>query len=320
MELSPHQVVKRAPFNDHGGWSGATLERAELRDGTPIVLKTSSPRTDLFLRLLGDSRSREYSLWRQGVMNELPPPVGHAILGGWTSPDGDVTIVMRDIGTKMLGWSTKWTRSGARRMLRAIHGLHQHFHESPPAELTSLSAAVGAFSPSRIESANGSSNPLFERVCRGWDAFETLLDHSVARDVLSLLADPEPLAAALQDNASTMCHGDFAAVNMAWEGSRLTLIDWGQTVAAPGAYDIARFLPSGLAQSDISLADFLNEYRRIAGPAFEHRAMNLALLSAFVSFGWTIALSSVDSLDQGSASEPTLAWWVAQARAGLALM
>jgi hypothetical protein len=89
--------VERVPMVDHEGKSGALLERVTLPDGRRLIVKGFSPKTDPLMTALGDVVGREYILWSQGILDRLPPEVGHTIVDGWV--DGDQTvIVMRDLG------------------------------------------------------------------------------------------------------------------------------------------------------------------------------------------------------------------------------
>lgn len=88
-------VVERAPMIDHEGKFGALLEHVTLADGRHLIVKRFSPETDLLMAVLGDVVGREYDLSSRGILDMLPPKVGHVVVDGWV--DGDETvIVMRD--------------------------------------------------------------------------------------------------------------------------------------------------------------------------------------------------------------------------------
>jgi len=86
--------VERVPMVDHEGKSGALLERVTLADGRRLIVKSFSPKTDLLMAALGDLVGREYVLWSRGILDRLPPEVGHAVVDGWV--DGDETADVAD--------------------------------------------------------------------------------------------------------------------------------------------------------------------------------------------------------------------------------
>ena len=85
-------MVKRAPMVGHEGKSGALLERVTLADGRRLIVKRFSPESDLLMAALGDVVGREYVLWSRGILDQLPPEVGHAVVDGWV--DGDETVIL----------------------------------------------------------------------------------------------------------------------------------------------------------------------------------------------------------------------------------
>jgi hypothetical protein len=86
--------------------------------------------------------------------------------------------------------------------------------------------------------------------------------------------------------------------------------------AAPGALDIARLLVGCAHVIDVDLDDVIRVYRKAAGPAYDERSMNLALLSALCWLGWNKALDVVESDDEAvrERERASLAWWVTKAR------
>ena len=64
------RVVERRELDGHDGRSGASLERVVLDDGSRLVVKRTSPAVDLVMRITGRRVSREYLLWRAGVLDD----------------------------------------------------------------------------------------------------------------------------------------------------------------------------------------------------------------------------------------------------------
>src|SRR3954470_22624300 len=89
-------ALDRSPVNDDGR-SGATLERVLLADGSRAVVKRFEPSVDLVMRLSGDTRGREVSLFESGTLDRLPATVLHPVIAGWYDDDGLGVLVMRDL-------------------------------------------------------------------------------------------------------------------------------------------------------------------------------------------------------------------------------
>lgn len=304
---SLEHVRELRPLTGHDGLSGAELYRGVLIDGTPVIAKRSVADGDVFRRLLGHRTSLELALWREGVLDRLPDGVSSPTIGGWTELDAS-WIVMRDLGDTIIGSDHPFDDVEVDRLLDRLDRLH--FSGLRPAAMTSLAAAIAMFSPPRV--AEFGTVDLTTAVEGGWAAFRDLAPAGVADSVVALACDPAPLVAALEARPIGFCHGDIAGVNLAWQGDNLTLLDWGQAVLAPPAFDIARFLPSGLRSSILTNDDLLNRYRAVTGTRFDEIALELSLLAAFVWYGWRKALDIVEARDavRRTVEAEALAWWV----------
>lgn len=310
------RAVERVPLADHEGKSGAALERVRLPDGTRVVVKRFASDDDLVMRLTGDHNGREVSMWQSGLFERLPPEVGHAIVGGWFE-DGHGVLVMRDLDSAVITWDDRLSAADIRRVLTSVVALHREFHGASPGELAPLDAVVGLFEPDRIRPYAGEG--LVDSALRGWEYFAEVAPGEVGQMVLALAAGTQPLAKALAERPATLVHGDLATVNMAFEGDRLTLIDWGMATAAPGAMDVGRLLAGCAHVFDVSPDDVLGLYREAAGDLYDDRATRLGLLSGIVWLGWNKALDIVEHPDEAvrSRERVALTWWLA--RAGEAL-
>jgi len=141
-----HDAVERVSIVDHEGKSGALLERVTLADGRHLIVKRFSPGTDLLMAALGDVVGREYVVWSRGILDLLPPEVGHAVVDGWA--DGDETvIVMRDLGDSVLTWQDRLTRDQCRSMLTSVAAQHREFQGAAPEDLTPLPDLLSLFAP-----------------------------------------------------------------------------------------------------------------------------------------------------------------------------
>jgi hypothetical protein len=307
-------AVRRDPLVGHVGKSGAALERVLLADGRRVVVKRLHPSTDLMMSLTHDAVGREFALWTSGGLDRLPPGVDHAILDGWAEEVGS-TLVLRDLAGAVLTWDDRLDRQRWLFVVERVAAMHREALGGAPEGLASLEDQVGLFGPRRARRLAG-DRELMALVARGWEHFADLVPADVADPVLDLADDPAPLARALRARPATLVHGDLATVNLAVEGDRLVLLDWGLAAAGPGALDIARFLAGCASVVDVSREQMLADYRDAAGPAYDDPAMRLALLAAVVWLGWNKALDAAEHPDpvvQGRERED-LAWWVARAR------
>jgi hypothetical protein len=154
-----HDVVGREQVVDHEGKSGALLERVRLGDGRHLIVKRFSPKTDLLMAALGDVVGREYILWSRGILDRLPPEVGHTIVDGWV--DGDQTVIVtRDLGHWVLTWKDRLTREQCRSVLIAVSVQHRAFLGVASDDLTPLPDLLALFAPDRVAPFADSPNPL----------------------------------------------------------------------------------------------------------------------------------------------------------------
>jgi hypothetical protein len=311
------RAVAREPLGDDG-LSGATLERVWLHDSRTVVVKRQSPRTDLFMRILGDEHGRELDLYQRGILDLLPPSIRHAVIGGWV--EGETTvIVMRDLGDRVLGWRDRLSPPRTRDLVGRLAEMHARFAGAPPEGLAPLPPLVATFAPSRLEPFVAIGHPIVAAALDGWGLFAWPVPGDVADAVEALLDRPDPLVTALSECTPTLCHGDLATVNLAWEDDGgLTLIDWGQAVAAPGEFDITRLLAGCAPVLGLAREAFLDEYR-LAAPGFSARAMRLSLLAGLLWLGWNKALDASRHPTEAKRAQERddLAWWVQKGREAL---
>jgi hypothetical protein len=312
-------VLERQPMGEHAGKSGALLERVVLADGRRVVVKRFDPEHDFVMRLTGDRRGREVELWQAGLFDRLPPEACHAILGGWFE-GGLGVLVMRDLGSTVLTWQDRLTPGRCRALLRGVVWLHRAFQGHPPGGLAPLASVVGLFEPKRIEPYAGT--PLIDFALRGWQYWADVAPSEAGQRVLSLALDTRPLTEALTRRPLTLAHGDLAGVNCAFDGDRLTLIDWGMVTAAPGALDIGRFLAGCAHTIDLDRDAFLAAYREEAADLFDQDATRLALLAGLVWLGWNKALDIAEHPEPQirERERGALPWWLARAEEGLELI
>jgi hypothetical protein len=305
------RAVERRPLAGHDGRSGASLERVVLDDGTPLVVKRTSPRSDLVLRRTGGAVSREYRLWQAGVLHALPAGVGHALVDAWQ--EGDKTVlVMRDLGDAVVGWSRRISREECRRLFGALAALHRAFAGSRPAGLCPLATRVALFAPARMAGPAAEGAALPRAVLQGWERFAEVVDDEVAGAVLGVLDRPEQLAGPLSRLPSTLIHGDPWLVNVALEPSEVVLLDWDLATWGPPELDLAYFLDGNWSRVDACRDELIDDFSSLSGRHGDETALELALFAGLVNLGWNKALDVADPAERAD-----LEWWVCKARRAL---
>ena len=314
------RVVSSVPLRGHDGRSGAKLERVVLDDGTCLVVKRTSPAVDLVMRVTGAAVSREYVLWRAGVLDRLPPGIGHAVVDAWL--DGTETVLaMRDLGDTVVGWDRRLSRQSVRRMWRAVTQAHVAFGSAPVEGLCPLRDRVSIFAPWRMAIEASGGHPLPRAVLRGWKRFANLAPEEVLEAVFRVLEQPERLSDPLARRPGTLIHGDLWLVNVALEESQVTLLDWDLATWAPPALEFALFLDGNSSRVDASRDELVDDFRAVWGADHDEVALRLALFAGLVDLGWNKALDVAEhpAVDVRERERADLEWWIAQARRTLEL-
>ena len=70
------------------------------------------------------------------------------------------------------------------------------------------------------------------------------------------------------------------------------MLDWALAGIAPPEVDFAYYMMKNASQCEEFLDDLLDDVRQVLGGRFNARAMDLALIGAFVQWIWTLALSA----------------------------
>ncbi len=309
------RIVERVPLDGHDGRSGARLERVGLDDGTRLVIKRTSPSVDIAMRMTGATVSREHRLRQAGVLDRLPPGLGHALVESWQ--DGDETVlVMRDLGPAVVGWNRTISREECRQLWTAATTMHRRFASDAPAGLVPLADRVSLFAPSRMEAQRASGHRLPLAVLQGWERFTEIVSPEVVAAVMGVLDRPRRLAGPLSCRASTLIHGDLWLVNVAFEAAQVTLLDWDLATWAPPALELALFLNGNASQVRASRDEIVADVRALWGDDHDEVALRLALFAGLVDLGWNKALDATGHPDPGVQlrERADLNWWVAQAQ------
>ncbi|MDP1805523.1 MAG: phosphotransferase, partial [Acidimicrobiales bacterium] len=253
-----------------------------------------------------------------GVLDRLPLGIGHALVDSWQDGD-EAVLVMRDLGTAVVGWSRTISRAECRRLWAAATAMHRSFSGESPAGLVPLAERVSLFAPSRMRAELASGHRLPAAVLHGWERFAGIVSPDVVAAVMGVLDQPRRLAGPLSRRPSTMIHGDLWLVNVAFEATQITLLDWDLATWAPPALELALFLNGNSSQIRAGRDEVVADFRSLWGNEHDEVALRLALFAGLADLGWNKALDAVGHPDtaERARERADLDWWVAQARATL---
>ncbi|MGA8369268.1 MAG: phosphotransferase [Acidimicrobiales bacterium] len=295
--------------------SGARFEHVVIA-GDRYVLKYQDPRQDWLLRATGDPGMRYVLLWEHGLFDRLPDVVDPAVVAA--AFDGTVGMVLlRDVTEQLLTPGEPFSMEQHNRFLDHMAAMHASFwnwHDE--VGLTPIATRYLIFSPrvADAEAAAGSIAGVPAAMAEGWARLPGV-SPSLAKIVMPLLDDLDPLLSALQEVPHTLVHGDWKAANIGSDtDGRTVLLDFGEASgeASPIA-DLSWYLALNsdlLPESkDAAIATYRAalEGHGIDTAGWWDRAVALELLGTMVQFGWEKVLGGPG---------PELAWWEKWATAG----
>ena len=306
-------ALARGAFAAEGGRTGASFERAVLRDGRPVVLKHVAP-GDLFPTLIGEA-DRAYRLWHSGVFDRIPPPIDPAIITVEREGDGCV-IVMRDESDAFLGDDYVLSRDESRRLLAAVHAMHETFWDEDFDGATSETERVATFARLGDPAVGWYLAPVWRR---GWELFSDLVPGDVVNAILRVRDEPGLLTSELANAPKTFVHGDLRLHNLGLDGPRIVLFDWEVAGIGTPATEVAWYLIISASRIAATREQVIDDYRRVAGDTFDERAWDIACMFALVALGWNKAIDAVEGGDEALRVQERadLDWWVARVRDAL---
>jgi hypothetical protein len=299
------------------GWSGNALEQLVLADGRRLVAKRIVPGTNWIDRHTKDD-GREALLFTSGVLGRLPDTIDHAVVAA--VPDDDAWwVVMRDVSGSLLPDEHRLTREEHRRVLAAANGMWEQFWNEPVPHLCSLYDCLQLFSPSIAAAERDGLDLLPKQYEVFWEAFAEAADSDVAESVLSLVEEPGPLVAALDECGSTLVHADIRDEQIGLEGNRLVLLDWGRATQAHPVVDFFWSLCHNGWRVDAGHDELVEDFRRARGDDDDPRAVGLGVIAGLVMYGWVFGHSAVYHPDpeERAWARAELSWWVPRARSAL---
>jgi hypothetical protein len=311
------RVVRASPLEGHDGRSGARIERAELEDGRTVIVKRTDAGRDIAMTVSDDSTGRERRLWADGVLDRLPPGVGHAVLAaGWQ--EDELVTCMLDLGERVLTWNDRLSPSELERLFGALAAMHGTFEGDTPEGLWDLEGRLGMLSPRRVRDLP-EHHDLRSAVMRGWERFGDLVRDDVARPVFSALEDPTQLVTTFRRAPATLMHADAWLVNVALCPETVVLLDWNLATAGPGLLDAVMFAFGCASHVDLPREGVVAAARRWCGGDVDDQLWQAALFWALCDMGWNKALDAADHPDQAQRAYAgaELDWWVARAASAL---
>ena len=298
----------RGPMDKHvDSLSGSPFERAVI-DGESYVVKYLGYDQDWVARAVGDTHCWTRTLWRHGILDELPAEIDHTVVGVADDPaTGRVAVLMRDVSEGLVPPGTGALPVAQHlRFLDHMAEMHARFWGFedgwelmvPGARYTALTPATAA-----REAAGSGDDPVPRAINGGWAALRAAAPEAHAYAV-ALAEDPAPLADALAETPATFVHGDWKFGNLGSHADgRTILLDWGWPGRAAPLVDVAWYLAVNCDRLPVSKEDTLAAYRAalegqgIATDGWWARQLDLALLGGFVQLGWSKTGAELD-------------WWV----------
>ena len=300
-----------------GGWSGNWLERVVLDDGRRLVAKRIVPGTNWMDRHTRDE-GREALLFSSGVLERMPPAIDHTVLA--VERDGDGWwVVMRDVSGSLLPDGKRLSRWEHRRILAAANGMWDEFWDERVPHVCALADCFSLFSPAVSEAERDGLDLLPKQYEAFWEAFAVAVDDDVAEPVLSLVGDPQPLAAELDACGTTLIHADIRDEQIGLDGDRLILLDWGRASQGHPVVDLFWSMCHNAWRVDASHDELVEDYRRVRGESDDPRAVELGVLAGLVMYGWIFGHSAAYHPDPAERdwARQELDWWVPRARRAL---
>lgn len=313
-----------APF-PHDGWSGSTFTRLRSADGSPFVLKRTSPRLDWIVRATRDESLRE--AWAATTVGPaIVPPGLVALPYHGAAADGEgAAILMPDLSAELIAWEPPAATgtipvADLARVLDAVarlHALPWPARADPPPRpgpgpwcplperllLTSRRTCL------EMLPFGGAGARAAERLLAGWDAFDRTASPAARTLVRHLVADPAPLVDALARLPSAGIHGDLKLANLALLDGGVGFIDWQMVSVAPVAVELGWLAVSNSAVLPLGFDTLMARYvAALAGQAPDphlvvgdwNAQLDLARIVGLLLRGWRKGLDAEAGAKLGS--------------------
>jgi hypothetical protein len=297
--------------------SGSSLLKVETNDGRALshyVLKRVSLGCDWIMRVTEDHHCRSVVLWQSGLLDGLKPAVENSIVA--CSRDGvGWAILMRDVTAALLPTQQPLSTTDNERILAglaAMHAAHWNAPEltNPALGLCSLRSAFHSLSPKTVRQELDSKNRAVRGLVEGWELLFAQAEPQVAEILRQLVADPQPLCAALARYPQTLMHGDLQMSNVGLDRTQQSgavILDWQLAAVAPPTLDLYWYvgideIPSAMKETSIE-----HYHRQLAthlGPRFDERdwqpMLELGSLAHLLRIGGWLAYNAMHAKSEDS--------------------
>jgi hypothetical protein len=304
-------ATERAPLVADDGKSGVPVERVVI-DGQRYIAKHMEVAGDWLARATGDFGLRQLLLWERGMYQRLPSCIDPVVVG--VARDGrHGVLLMYDVGEYLVPEGDEPIPLQQHlRFLDHFAELHATFWGwDDDIGLTTDGTRYMMFGPSvvEVEAELGNDSVIPPLIGRGHERLRASTTRGSAI-ALALLNDPDPLLAGLARTPRSFLHGDTKMGNLGSRPDGRTIaIDWEYAGAGVPASELTWYLAINAARLPQSKEETIAAYRAalerhgIETDPWWDAQIALALLGAFVQFGWEKALGGGDEL----------AWWDARA-------
>lgn len=216
-----------------------------------LMVKCAHPTIDWVALFTEDTSHRAVRLWSEGVFDRMPSAVEPSVIacGEWEDGYG---ILMPHLGSKMLEGFAPQPAWIDQAILDAMAAMHAAFWEDsrledPALGLCSIDSQVKNISPRRAREVYGDELGWANFIVEGWEeALPELIDPGLARELLTLVDDPQPIAEALASYPKTLVHGDIRSANVGLSddggSTQCHFLDWGRSAFAAPTADLGFYL------------------------------------------------------------------------------
>ena len=305
-------ATEREVMVGSAGKSGALLEQVVI-DGRRYVLKHLRLDDDWTMRAAGDLGGVPLTMWRRGLLANLPECINQPITGVAVEPRG-CALLMHDVGEYLVPVSEEPVPNEQHlRFLDHMAALHAAFWGGgAEIEVVPVMHRYLELSPwtAAVEAARGSTPRVPQLIGKGWSLLAEVAPRADAV-VTKLAWNPGPLVEALARTPQTFVHGNWKLDNLGTDADeRTVLLDWELPGRGAALSDLAWYLAINCRRLPQSKEDASDAYRAalerhgIDTAPWWDRQLALCLLGALVQFGWEKALGGYDD---------ELAWWEAKA-------
>lgn len=209
------------------------------------------------MRASDDDCGREVAVWRTGLLDRQPAPLGHAVVAAARDGAG-WALLMRDLTSNLItgGPIDPLPVATYERVVDALVTFHIAYWQDADLGdsrlgLCTLPSYFALLAPQRAAAIADAHDEL-RFVAEGWQLLPSVADADVVALLRRLHADPQPLCDALARFPRTLLHGDYKLANLAVQAGKaleVVLLDWALAAIGPPAVDLAWYLGTSALRS-----------------------------------------------------------------------